>query len=64
MTKVVVANRLVRGGKTYKGGDVVDVSPGEARDLIALGKARAHVESGARAAKPAVKPATKGEANG
>ncbi|MBK0420158.1 hypothetical protein JD276_14060 [Leucobacter sp. CSA1] len=40
MTKVVVANRLERDGKTYKGGDVVDVSPAEARDLLGLGKVR------------------------
>lgn len=53
MTKVVVANRLVRDGKTYKGGDVVDVSPGEARELIGLGKVRAHVET--KPVVPAVK---------
>lgn len=41
MVKVVVANRLERGGKTYKGGDIVDVTPGEARDLIGSSKARA-----------------------
>ena len=51
MTKVVVANRLVRGGKTFKGGDVVDVSPGEARELVGLGKVRAFVEP----VKPVVK---------
>ena len=44
MTKVVVANRLEYGGKKFKGGDVVDVKPGEARELIGLGKVRAHVE--------------------
>lgn len=42
--KVVVANRLVRDGKTFKGGDVVDVSPGEARVLLSEGKVRAHVD--------------------
>lgn len=44
MTKVVVANRLIRGDKTFKGGDVVDVPPGEARVLLGEGKVRAHVE--------------------
>lgn len=44
MTKVVVANRLERDGKTFKGGDVVDVSPGEAADLLYRGSARAYVE--------------------
>lgn len=40
MVKVVVANRLVRDGKTYKSGDVIDVTPGEARDLDIRGKTR------------------------
>ena len=53
MTKVVVANRLVRGGKTYKGGDVVDVTPGEARELLGLGKVRKYVQP----VRPVVKPA-------
>lgn len=57
MTKVVVANRLERDGKTYKGGDVVEVKPGEARELIGLGKVRPHEET----VKPTVaKPETKG----
>lgn len=58
MTKVVVANRLVRDGKTYKGGDVVDVTPGEARELIGLGKVRPHVET--KPVTPAVKEAKNG----
>lgn len=58
MTKVVVANRLVRDGKTYKGGDVVDVTPGEAADLLYRGSARAYVEP-----KPEVQ-AVKGAKNG
>lgn len=45
MTKVVVANRLEYGGKTFKGGDIIDVKPSEARELIGLGKVRAHVET-------------------
>ena len=44
MAKVVVANRLEYGGKKYKGGDVIDVKPSEARDLKARGKVRDHVE--------------------
>ncbi|WP_059063660.1 hypothetical protein [Leucobacter sp. G161] len=59
MVKVVVANRLVRDGKTYKGGDVVDVSPGEARVLFIDGKARAHVDE-PKPAAPAVKEAKNG----
>lgn len=62
MAKVVVANRLIRDGKTYKGGDVVDVPPGEARVLLGQGKVRAHDES-APAVEPA-KPDTKGAKNG
>lgn len=58
MTKVVVANRLVRDGKTYKGGDVVDVSPGEARVLLGEGKVRTHVEP--KPGTPAVKEAKNG----
>lgn len=50
MTKVVVANRLERDGKTYKGGDVVDVSPAEARELLSRGKVREHVAEKAAAA--------------
>lgn len=53
MTKVVVANRLEYGGKTYKGGDTVDVKPSEARELLGLGKVREHVP--APAAKKEVK---------
>lgn len=59
MPKVVVANRLVRDGKTYKGGDVVDVSPGEARVLLSEGKVRAHVDE-RKPAVPAVKEAKNG----
>lgn len=44
MVKVVVANRLVRGGKTYKGDDVIDVTPAEARLLILDGDAREYVK--------------------
>jgi hypothetical protein len=44
MTKVVVANRLVRDGKTYEGGDVIDVTPAEARLLISDGVAREYVK--------------------
>ena len=58
MVKVVVANRLVRDGKTHKGGDVINVTPGEARDLLGQGKVRAHVEE-----KPA-ESAAKGAKNG
>lgn len=58
MTKVVVANRLVVDGKTHKGGDVIDVSPGEARVLLGLGKVRPHVEQ--KSAEPAAKGAKNG----
>ena len=61
MTKVVVANRLVRGGKEYKGGDVIDVKPGEARLLKLDGKVRPHDET---AEPAAAKPETKGAKNG
>lgn len=45
MTKVVIANKYVDSkGRTYKGGDVADVSAGEAADLIYKGAARPHVE--------------------
>lgn len=57
MAKVVVANSLERNGRTYKAGQVVEVSPGEARDLIALGKARPHATA---VAKRAVRPTVKG----
>ena len=57
MTKVVVANRLERDGKTYKGGEVVDVKPGEARELIGLGKVRPYDE---KAEPETAKPVTKG----
>ena len=65
MAKVVVANRLVREGKTFKGGDVIDVSQAEARDLLARHKVRPHVEkaSDVPAPKPDV-PAVKGAKNG
>lgn len=54
MTKVVIANRWVGpDGRTYKGGDVVEVEPGVARDLKARGKARP-------APTPAKKPASAG----
>ena len=57
MTKVVVANRYVDArGRTYKGGDVADVPPGVARELIALGKARAFAEP----EKPTLKEAKNG----
>ena len=56
MAKVVVANRLVVDGKTYKGGDVLDVSPGEARVLLGLGKVREFEEP----AKQEVKGAKNG----
>lgn len=59
MAKVVVANRLVKDGKTYKGGDVIDVTPGEARVLLGQGKVRAHVEQDKPAA-PAMKEAKNG----
>ena len=55
MTKVVVANRLVRDGKTFKGGDVVDVPPSEARVLLGEGKVRPHVDL--KPVVPAVKEA-------
>lgn len=51
MAKVVVANRLEYGGKVYKGGDTVDVLPSEARELLGLGKVRAHEEKSAPAKK-------------
>ena len=45
MTKVVIANKYVdANGRTYKGGDVAEVSAGEAADLIYKGAARPHVE--------------------
>lgn len=62
MVKVVVANRLVRDDKTYKGGDIVDLPPGEARELRGLGKVRPHVDP-KPAAEP-TKPETKGAKNG
>lgn len=56
MTKVVVANAYVDSdGRKYKGGDVVDVSPGEARVLLGQGKVRPHVEP--KPVIPAVKEA-------
>ncbi|RZT66736.1 hypothetical protein [Leucobacter luti] len=57
MVKVVVANRLVRDGKTYKGGDVVDVTRGEKRVLLGQGKVRAHIEQD----KPAALAAKEGK---
>lgn len=62
MTKVVIANRWVGpDGRTYKGGDVVEVEPGVARDLKARGKARpAPTPAKKPAAKPASKPASAG----
>lgn len=55
--KVVIANRWTDPqGKVYKGGDAVEVEPGEARDLIARGKAR---PAPTPAQKPAVKSASK-----
>ena len=59
MVKVVVANRLVRDGKTYKGGDEVDVTPGEARVLLGEGKVRAFVED-PKPGTPAAKEAKNG----
>ncbi len=44
MVKVVVANRLVRDGKTYKGDDVIDVTPAEARAYISEGVVREYVK--------------------
>ncbi|QAB17484.1 hypothetical protein Leucomu_05710 [Leucobacter muris] len=52
MTKVVIANKWTDpAGKDYNGGDLVDVEPGVARDLIARAKARP-------APNPTKKPAT------
>lgn len=56
MAKVVVSNRLSRDGKTYKGGDVITVSAGEARELLSLGKVRPFEEP----AKPETKEAKNG----
>lgn len=50
-TKVVVANGLTVGSKTFKGGDVATVSSGEARDLIQQGKARPHTEPAEKSAE-------------
>lgn len=58
MTKVVVANRLERDGKTYKGGDVIEVSPGEARLLKLDGKVRDFAEP--VSVKPETKEAKRG----
>lgn len=41
MTKVVVVNSQEIDGKRRKRDEVIDVSPGRARDLINEGKARA-----------------------
>lgn len=40
MTKVQVVNRQAIDGKEYKRGQVIDVSPGRARDLLNEGKVR------------------------
>ena len=40
MTEIVVVNRLDYAGETYDSGETVNVEPGEARDLVNLGKAR------------------------
>ncbi|RRD61373.1 hypothetical protein [Leucobacter sp. OH1287] len=39
MKEVIAVNRLEYAGKTYEGGETLSVEPGEARDLINLGKA-------------------------
>lgn len=52
MAKVEVVNRQVIDGKEYKRGQVVDLSDGQARDLVTAGKVRPHGSS-----KPDVKPA-------
>lgn len=44
MTKVQVVNRQEIDGKEYKRGQVIDVAPARARDLIAAGKARVPAE--------------------
>lgn len=41
MTRVEVVNRQEIDGKTYKRGEVIEVSAGRARDLISAGKVRA-----------------------
>lgn len=41
MTKVQVVNRREIDGKERKRDEVIEVSPGQARDLISAGKARA-----------------------
>lgn len=59
MAHVEVVNRQVIDGKERKRGEVVEVSEGRARDLIAAGKVRAPKET------PKAAPATKeGAKNG
>ena len=55
MTKVEVVNRRVIDGKERKRGEVIDVTPGRARDLINSGKAVAHAEAPKPA--PVISPA-------
>lgn len=57
MAKVKVVNRQVIDGKERKRGEVIEVSPGRARDLENQGKAVPVVETGAVASvkKEAVK---------
>jgi hypothetical protein len=57
MTRVEVVNRQVIGGKERKKGEVIDVSPARARDLINESKARPveAVEKPAPAAKEGAK---------
>lgn len=52
MTKVVVTNRLTHGGETFKSGDVVEMSIGEALDLESLGKATIRAEKKAAVTAP------------
>ncbi|WP_053387000.1 hypothetical protein [Leucobacter japonicus] len=60
MAKVVIANRYVGSdGRAYKGGEVAEVTSGEARVLIGQGKARPHVEQD-KPVLPAVKEAKNG----
>lgn len=60
MAKVVIANRYVGSdGRTYKGGETAEVTPGEARVLIVQGKARPHTEQ-PKPVLPVVKEAKNG----
>lgn len=56
MTKVIVANRLIVGGREYKGGQVVDVPAGEARDLLRRGKVRPLTQTAEAKPAPVTKP--------